>query len=52
VLEPGAKYIYEAFSIALEKGVPIHDALYIALAMGEKMPLWPLTRSRGAPRWS
>jgi predicted nucleic acid-binding protein len=38
VLVPEAKYIDEAFSIALEKGVPIYDALYIALAIGERVP--------------
>jgi predicted nucleic acid-binding protein len=38
VLVPEAKHIDEAFNIALEKGVPIYDALYIALAIGERAP--------------
>jgi predicted nucleic acid-binding protein len=42
VLVPEAKHIDEAFNIALEKGVPIYDALYIALAIGERAPLLTL----------
>jgi predicted nucleic acid-binding protein len=42
VLVPEAKHINEAFNIALEKGVPIYDALYIALAIGERAPLLTL----------
>jgi predicted nucleic acid-binding protein len=42
VLVPEAKHIDEAFNIALEKGVPIYDALYITLAMGKKTPLLTL----------
>lgn len=36
VLVPEAKHIDEAFNIAPEKGVSIYDALYIALAIGER----------------
>jgi predicted nucleic acid-binding protein len=42
VLVPEAKHIDEALNIALEKGVPIYDALYIALAISEKAPLLTL----------
>jgi len=42
VLVSEAKHINEAFHTALEKGVPIYDALYIALAIGERAPLLTL----------
>ena len=45
-IEPELKYVDEAFSIALERGVPIYDALYIALAVGKKMPLLTLDRKQ------
>jgi predicted nucleic acid-binding protein len=42
VLVPEAKHIDEALHTALEKGVPIYDALYIALAIDERAPLLTL----------
>jgi predicted nucleic acid-binding protein len=45
-LEPEVKYIDKAFNIALEKGVSIYDALYIALAVDKKMPLLTLDRKQ------
>jgi predicted nucleic acid-binding protein len=42
IIEPETKYIDKAFSIALEKGISIYDALYIALAISKKMPLLTL----------
>ena len=36
----------KAFNIALEKGISMYDALYIALAVDKKMPLLTLNRKQ------
>ena len=36
----------KAFNIALEKGISMYDALYIALAVDKKMPLLTLDRKQ------
>ncbi|MCC6013759.1 MAG: type II toxin-antitoxin system VapC family toxin [Candidatus Verstraetearchaeota archaeon] len=42
IIEPETKYIDKAFNIALEKGISIYDALYIALAISKNMSLLTL----------
>ncbi|MCD6368455.1 MAG: type II toxin-antitoxin system VapC family toxin [Thermoproteales archaeon] len=47
LLEPELKYIDSAFEISMTLGIPIYDALYLALASTKKLPLLTLdTRQR------
>jgi predicted nucleic acid-binding protein len=42
ILEPEQRYLSKAFRIALDYGVTVYDALYIALAAEKKLPLLTL----------
>ena len=49
ILEPEQLYLSKAFRIALDYGVTVYDALYIALAAEKKLPLLTLDeKQRGA----
>jgi len=41
-LHPGVKYLQRALEISLRHGVTVYEALYIALALEEKKPLFTL----------
>jgi predicted nucleic acid-binding protein len=42
ILEPEDKYIDEAFKISSDENITIYDALYVAQALNNKMPLLSL----------
>lgn len=42
LIEPEERYIEGALKIALESGITVYDALYIALAKGKGLPLLTL----------
>jgi len=46
LLEPEDKYVSKSFDIALETGVTVYDALYIALASEKDTPLVTLDKKQ------
>ncbi|MCC6061577.1 MAG: type II toxin-antitoxin system VapC family toxin [Desulfurococcales archaeon] len=42
ILEPEDKYIDEALKISLDENITIYDALYVAQALNNKIPLLSL----------
>lgn len=42
LLEPGERYLDTAFTVALDHGLTVYDALYVALALEKGLPLLTL----------